>query len=110
MKRFTGLPYLSTDLGFFVEVAVTVEGVTLSQIPPVLDATHRPNEAPNSFDVNTAIQRCLVKAIALHGSACTFPLGRTSPRPTKLTKGPGQKMPGSSPSSSRRRLRRPQPP
>lgn len=34
VRRFDGLPYLSTDLGFFVEVAVTVQSVTLSQDSP----------------------------------------------------------------------------
>ncbi|HTY02859.1 MAG TPA: DUF1071 domain-containing protein [Rhodocyclaceae bacterium] len=29
VKRFDGLPYLVTDLGVFVEVAVTVSGITL---------------------------------------------------------------------------------
>jgi hypothetical protein len=38
VKRFDGLPYLKCDTGHFVEVAVTVEGVTLSQLHPVLDA------------------------------------------------------------------------
>jgi len=42
VRRFDGLPYLKTELGFFVEVAVTVQGVTLSQIHPVLDADNRP--------------------------------------------------------------------
>jgi hypothetical protein len=65
--RFGGLPYQKTDVGFFVEVAVTVQGVTLSQVHPVLDSKNRPIEAPTSFDVNTSIMRCLVKAIALHG-------------------------------------------
>ena len=65
--RFNGLPYLATDAGVFVEVAVTVQGVTLSQIHPVLDGRNRPLLAPSSFDVNTSIQRALVKAIALHG-------------------------------------------
>lgn len=65
--RFNGLPYLATDLGVFVEVAVTVQDVTLSQIHPVLDGRNRPLLAPTSFDINTSIQRCLVKAIALHG-------------------------------------------
>jgi len=67
IKRFNGLPYLGTDLGFFVEVAVTVQGITLSQIHPVLDGRNRPILSPSSFDINTSIQRCLVKAIALHG-------------------------------------------
>ena len=67
VRRFDGLPYLKTDAGHFVEVAVTVQGVTLSQIHPVLDGKNRPIFEPSAFDINTSIQRCLVKAIALHG-------------------------------------------
>ena len=67
VRRFDGLPYLKSDCGHFVEVAVTVQGVTLSQIHPVLDAKNHPIAEPSSFDINTSIQRCLVKAIALHG-------------------------------------------
>jgi hypothetical protein len=33
----------------------------------VLDSKNRPILAPTAFDINTSIQRCLVKAIALHG-------------------------------------------
>jgi hypothetical protein len=51
----------------FVEVAVTVQGVTLSQLHPVLDHRNRPIPAPTAFEINTSIQRALVKAIALHG-------------------------------------------
>ena len=58
VRRFDGLPYLKTELGFFVEVAVTVQGVTLSQIHPVLDADNRPIPEPTCFDINTAIARC----------------------------------------------------
>ena len=32
VRRFDGLPFLKTDCGYFVEVALTVQGVTLSQI------------------------------------------------------------------------------
>ena len=67
IRRFDGLPFLRTELGYFVEVAVTVQGVTLSQIHPVLDSKNRPIFEPTAFDINTSIQRCLVKAIALHG-------------------------------------------
>jgi hypothetical protein len=67
IRRFDGLPFLRTELGYFVDVAVTVQGVTLSQIHPVLDGKNRPIEVPTAFDINTSIQRCLVKAIALHG-------------------------------------------
>lgn len=75
VKRFTNedraiavpLPFLQTECGYFVEVAVTVDGVTLSQIHPVLDNRNHPIAKPNAFQINTSIQRCLVKAIALHG-------------------------------------------
>jgi hypothetical protein len=56
-----------TETGCFVEVAVTVQGMTLSQIHPVLDGRNRVIIAPTAFDINTSIQRALVKAIALHG-------------------------------------------
>ena len=79
VKRFDGLPYLMTDLGYFVEVAVTVAGVTLSQIHPVLDARNRPIQVPTSFDINTSIQRCLVKAIALHGLGLSIYAGEDLP-------------------------------
>ena len=79
VRRFDGLPYLSTELGFFVEVAVTVQGVTLSQIHPVLDHKNRPLLAPTPFDINTSIQRCLVKAIALHGLGLSIYAGEDLP-------------------------------
>jgi hypothetical protein len=62
-----GLPFCKTECGYFVEVSVTVEGITLSQIHPVLDNQNKTIPVPNAFQINTSIQRCLVKAIALHG-------------------------------------------
>jgi len=79
VKRFDGLPYLACDIGVFVEVAVTVQGVTLSQIHPVLDSRNRPIAAPTAFDINTSIQRCLVKAIALHGLGLNIYAGEDLP-------------------------------
>jgi len=79
VKRWDGLPYLICDLGVFVEVAVTVQGITLSQIHPVLDAKNKPISIPTSFDINTSIQRCLVKAIALHGLGLSIYAGEDLP-------------------------------
>ena len=79
IKRFNGLPFLPTDYGTFVEVAVTVRGVTLSQIHPVLDSKNRPILAPSAFDINTSIQRALVKAIALHGLGLSVYAGEDLP-------------------------------
>jgi len=67
VKRFDGLPYLQTPCGFFVEVEVVVKGVGLSQLLPVLNAQNKPIDVPTNFNINVSIQRCLVKAIALHG-------------------------------------------
>ncbi len=79
--RSNGLPYLATEAGVFVEVAVTVQGVTLSQIHPVMDGRNRPLLAPNAFDVNSSIQRALVKAIALHGLGLYIYAGEDLPQP-----------------------------
>ena len=81
VRRFDGLPYLATEAGVFVEVAVTVNSVTLSQIHPVLDGRNRPLLAPSAFDINTSLQRCLVKAIALHGLGLYIYAGEDLPQP-----------------------------
>jgi hypothetical protein len=65
--KYDNKPYCKTETGYFVEVAVTVNDVTQSQIHPVLDNANRPIAKPNCFQINTSIQRCLAKAIALHG-------------------------------------------
>jgi Protein of unknown function (DUF1071) len=79
VMRFDGLPYQKTELGVFVEVSVTVQGVQLSQIHPVLDSKNRPLLEPSAFDINTSIQRCLVKAIALHGLGLNVYAGEDLP-------------------------------
>jgi hypothetical protein len=78
--RFNGMPFMETSCGYFVEVAVTCHGVTLSQIHPVLDNRNMPIEKPNSFHINTSIQRCLVKAIALHGLGLYIYAGEDLPQ------------------------------
>ena len=83
VRRFDGLPYLKTEAGHFVEVAVTVQGITLSQIHPVLDGKNRPIFEPTAFDINTSLQRCLVKAIALHGLGLYIYAGEDLPEGDK---------------------------
>ena len=62
-----GVPFIRTECGFFVKVTVTVDGIDATQVHPVLDHQNKPLTAPNAFQINTSIQRCLAKAIALHG-------------------------------------------
>lgn len=88
VRRFDGMPYQKTEAGHFVEVAVTVQSVTLSQIHPVLDARNQPILEPSSFDINTSIQRCLVKAIALHGLGLYIYAGEDLPECDKAPQEP----------------------
>jgi len=62
-----GLPYLQTPLGFFVECAVTIEGVTKTQLMPVLNHMNKTEQNPDAALINKTNQRALTKAIALHG-------------------------------------------
>lgn len=83
--RFNGFPYLESKCGYFVEVEVTVKGVMKSQIHPVLDNNNKPIAQPNSFQINTSIQRCLVKAIALHGLGLYIYYGEDLPESKEPT-------------------------
>ena len=63
----TKQPYMKNETGAYVQVSVDVDGVIRTQIHPVLDHRNQTIENPTSFQINTSIQRCLAKAIALHG-------------------------------------------
>ena len=47
--------------------SVTAFGKTMTAQLPVLNHQNKAIANPNAMDVNTAMQRCLAKAIALHG-------------------------------------------
>jgi hypothetical protein len=47
--------------------SVTAFGKTMTSQLPVLDYQNKAIKNPSAMDVNTAMQRCLAKAIALHG-------------------------------------------
>ena len=47
--------------------SVTAFGKTMTAQLPVLNHQNKAIQNPNAMDVNTAMQRCLAKAIALHG-------------------------------------------
>ena len=87
IKDENGFPYTSTPAGHFVEVEVTVDDISLSQIHPVLDHRNQTIEQPNAFQINTSIQRCLAKAIALHGLGLYIFRGEDLPESEPLSKG-----------------------
>ena len=81
-----GVPFVATECGYFVKVTVTINDVDATQVHPVLDHQNRPIAAPNSFQINTSIQRCLAKAIALHGLGIHLYAGEDLPPSPPLDK------------------------
>ena len=77
-------PYMCTTVGFFVKVTVTAGGISRSQTHPVLDHSNQTINNPNAFDINTAQQRCLAKAIALHGLGLYIYAGEDLPTDSSL--------------------------
>ena len=67
IKKYDNAPYLKTEFGVFVEVSVTIEGKTETEIYPVTDGKYEPIAKPDARDIADAHQRALVKAIARHG-------------------------------------------
>ena len=84
-KAEDGSPFFVTECGYFVDVWVEVDGISLSQIHPVLDNRNQPIEKPNAFQINTSLQRALAKAIALHGLGLYIFAGDDLPEPDALT-------------------------
>ena len=84
-KAEDGSPFFVTECGYFVDVWVEVDGISLSQIHPVLDNRNQPIEKPNAFQINTSLQRALAKAIALHGLGLYIFAGEDLPEPDALT-------------------------
>jgi hypothetical protein len=82
-----GLPYWKDEAGAFVKCAVTVEGIERVQIHPVLNGNNKTIVNPNAFEVNTSIQRGIVKAMALHGLGLYIYAGEDLPAAEKEKRG-----------------------
>jgi len=67
MTKWDHLPYLKTEVGFFVECSVTIGGLTKTQMMAVLDFKNQTSMSPLANDINKSQMRALTKAIALHG-------------------------------------------
>lgn len=65
----TNMPYFSSNAGVMVKVGVTVNGLEHINYLPVMNFRNEAiqSDKVNMMDINKAIQRCTVKAIALHG-------------------------------------------
>jgi hypothetical protein len=72
-------PVMSVGDTAMVWVTCTVFGKPMTCQLPVLDYRNKPIANPNAMDINTAIMRCLVKAIALHGLGLYIYSGEDTP-------------------------------
>jgi len=78
------LPYAMDKQGnAYVRVTVTVDGQSISETYPVTNHHNKSIQKPDSMEVNTALQRCLVKAIAFHGLASYLYAGEDLPPDTE---------------------------
>lgn len=77
-----GLNYFTDGQTAWVEVGVTIEGQELIEHLPVMDYRMKSVSIDKltSFDVNTAIKRCMTKAIALHGLGLYIYAGEDIPQ------------------------------
>jgi hypothetical protein len=76
------------DGSAMVKVSVTVKGDTKLCVLPVMDNRNRAIQNPDAFAVNTAIMRCLAKAIAMHGLGLYIYAGEDLPEAEKKEPNP----------------------
>ena len=69
------------DKTMMVCCTVSAFGIARKMHLPVMDGANKPIASPNAFQVNTAMQRCLVKAIAAHGLGLYIYAGEDLPEP-----------------------------
>lgn len=82
VRDWNGFPAVQGPNGWMVCVSVTIGGIKRSQWHPVLDTANKPIANPDVFQVNTSIQRAMVKAIALHGLGLYIYAGEDLPEPS----------------------------
>ncbi len=82
-----GMPYIKDENGYaYVEVTVLVEGISATELFPVLDYRNKAIQNPDAFKVNTAFQRRLAQAIRYHRMGPSIHASEDIPQPSR--KGP----------------------
>lgn len=67
VETFEGKPFVDINGTAMVFVTVTVFGKPMTCQLPVMDFKNKAIQKPDAFAVNTAIMRCMTKALSLHG-------------------------------------------
>jgi len=79
VQTFDGKPYMDVNGTGMVWVTVTMFGQPRTCMLPVMDYKNKPILNPDAFAVNTAIMRCMTKAVALHGLSLYIYAGEDLP-------------------------------
>jgi hypothetical protein len=85
VKLFDGKAYMDINGTGMVWVTVTVFGKAMTCFLPVMDHRNKPIQNPDAFQVNTAIMRCMVKGLALHGLGLYIYAGEDLPQSEETT-------------------------
>jgi hypothetical protein len=67
VEMFDGKCYMDINGTFMVWVTVTIFGKPMTCQLPVMNHLNKAIQKPDAFQVNTAIMRCMTKALSLHG-------------------------------------------
>jgi len=77
--QYSPMPYMDVNGTGMVWVTVTMFGKPMTCMLPVMDFKNKPILNPDAFAVNTAIMRCMTKALALHGLGIYIYAGQDLP-------------------------------
>jgi hypothetical protein len=85
VKLFDGKAYMDINGTGMVWVTVTVFNKPMTCFLPVMNHRNQPIQNPDAFQVNTAIMRCMVKGLALHGLGLYIYAGEDLPQSEETT-------------------------
>lgn len=82
VEMFDGKPFVDINGTAMVFVTVTMFGKPMMCQLPVMDYKNKAIPKPDAFAVNTAIMRCMTKALSLHGLGLYIYAGEDLPEET----------------------------
>lgn len=81
VHEYNGLPFMRLpDESAIVKTTVVIKGVSRDCLLPVMDHRNKAIKNPDAFAVNTAIMRCMTKAISMHGLGLYIYAGEDIPQ------------------------------
>jgi len=83
VQFFDGKPFVDINGTAMVFVTVTMFGKPMTCQLPVMDYRNKAISKPDAFAVNTAIMRCMTKALSLHGLGLYIYAGEDLPEEGK---------------------------